>query len=208
MNRVFLPGLRVIILAAGFSSRLGRAKALARVNGITLLRRTLQVVAALNPAQIFVVVPRNAASYRIETGGIAASFIVNTRRDEGLSSSVRRGVAKARFSSALLLLPVDLSDLKVRELARLVARWRAVPRRVAARRIGARRSGGRGATPIILPRRFYASAQRISGDAGLRDLVSQLPAECRVLVDLPSADRDIDTPRDLEAARRRFRRGC
>jgi molybdenum cofactor cytidylyltransferase len=202
MNRVFLPGPRVIILAAGFSSRLGQPKALARVNGVTLLRRTLQVVAELKPAQILVVVPRNAASYRIEAAGIAATFIVNTRRAEGLSSSVRRGVAKARFSSALLLLPVDLADLKVRELARLVARWRAVPRRVAARRVG-----GRGATPIILPRRFYARAQRISGDTGLRDLLSELPAESRVLVDLPSADRDIDTPRDLEAARRRFRRG-
>jgi len=33
-----------------------------------------------------------------------------------------------------------------------------------------------------------------------------LPAHSRVLVDMPSAASDIDTPQDLKAARRIFRR--
>ena len=39
-------------------------------------------------------------------------FAANPRRAEGLSSSVRRGIAQARYSPALLLLPVDLAALQ------------------------------------------------------------------------------------------------
>jgi CTP:molybdopterin cytidylyltransferase MocA len=96
---------------------------------------------------------------------------------------------------------VDLGNLKSRELARLIRRWRAAPRGVIARRIGRI-----GAAPLILPRRLYSRALRITGDVGLRDLITQLHAGNRVLVDMPSAASDIDTPQDLEAARRSFRR--
>ncbi len=204
MNGIPLLGLRVIVLAAGFSSRLGRPKALVRVHGVSLLRRTLNLAATLKGARITVVVPRYAARYRIEARASKArrselSFVVNLQR-AGLSNSVRRGILTARYSRALLFLPVDLINLKQRELARLILRWPAAPRCVIARRIG-----GRGATPLLLPRRLYGPALRIAGDVGLRDLIGQLPAEERVLVDIPSAAVDIDTPRDLKDARQRFR---
>jgi CTP:molybdopterin cytidylyltransferase MocA len=99
-----------------------------------------------------------------------------------------------------LIMPVDLVNLKARELALLVRRWRAAPRRVIARRIG--RSG---AAPLILPRRFYPRALGIVGDVGLREFIAQLPADSRMLVELPSASVDIDTAQDLEAVRRSFR---
>jgi GTP:adenosylcobinamide-phosphate guanylyltransferase len=40
----------------------------------------------------------------------------------------------------------------------------------------------------------------------LRELVTRLPSEQRVLIDLPSAAFDIDTPEDLQTARHRLRR--
>ena len=200
MNGTPSSGLRVIVLAAGLSSRLGQPKALVRVHGISLLQRTVHLAATLKPSGITVVLPRNAARYRIETRGNRISFAVNLQPARGLSGSVRRGVRAARYSRALLFLPVDLNDLKQRELARLVARWRGSPRHVIARRIGRR-----GATPLLLPHWLFARALRIAGDVGLRDLIGQLPDDARVLVDMPSAARDIDTPLELKKARRRFR---
>jgi molybdenum cofactor cytidylyltransferase len=207
--------LQIIVLAAGFSSRLGRSKALARVHGSSLLRRTLQLAATLRGAKIIAVVPRNAVRYRAEAQGIEVTFVANSRRTQGLSSSVRRGIARARYSPAVLLMPVDLVNLNSRELGRLVRRWQAVPRRVIARRIaqsGAAPPGAAapgavalGAAPLILPRRLYARALGVVGDVGLRELIAQLPEGSRVLVDMPSAALDIDTPQDLEAARRSFR---
>jgi molybdenum cofactor cytidylyltransferase len=200
MNGTPSSGLSVIVLAAGLSSRLGQPKALVRVHGISLLQRTLRLAATLKPSGITVVLPRNAARYRIGTRGNRISFAVNLQPARGLSGSVRRGVRAARYSRALLFLPVDLNDLKQRELARLVARWRGSPRRVIARRIDRR-----GATPLLLPHWLFARALRIAGDVGLRDLIGQLPDDARVLVDMPSAARDIDTPLELKKARRRFR---
>src|SRR5450755_867442 len=114
MNGVCLPRLQIIVLAAGFSSRLGLPKALARVRGVSLLRRTLQLAATLKCAKIIAIVPRNATRYRAQAGGVNATFIANLQRDRGLSSSVRLGIAKARYSPAVLLMPVDLANLKDR----------------------------------------------------------------------------------------------
>jgi molybdenum cofactor cytidylyltransferase len=192
--------LQIIVLAAGFSSRLGQPKALAGVHGVSLLRSTLELAATLKCAKIIAVVGRHTARHRAQARGIDVTFVTNSRRNQGLSSSVRRGIAEARYAPAVLFLPVDLGNLKSRELARLIRRWRAAPRGVIARRIGRT-----GAGPLVLPRRLYPRALRITGDVGLRDLIAQLPADSRVLVDMPSAASDIDTPHDLRAARRIFR---
>jgi molybdenum cofactor cytidylyltransferase len=201
MNDVSFSRLQIIILAAGFSSRLGRPKALARVHGVSLMRGALELAATLKCARVVAVVARHSAQHRAQARGIDVTFVTNSRRNQGLSSSVRRGIAEARYAPAVLLMPVDLGSLKSRELARLIRRWRAAPRCVIARRIGPL-----GAAPLILPRRLYPRALRITGDVGLRELIAQLPADSRVLVDLPSAASDIDTPQDLKAARRSFRR--
>jgi molybdenum cofactor cytidylyltransferase len=192
--------LQIVVLAAGFSSRLGQPKALARVRGVSLLRRTLKVASSFSADRIIVVVPRYVARYRIEARGVKVRWAVNAQRGLGLSSSVRRGIAAARYSPAILLLPADLVHLAGRDLFRLMRRWHSAPRRLIARRIDLS-----GATPVILPRWLYARASTLTGDVGLRQLIGQLPVDSRILVDLPSAIWDVDTPQDLRNARRRFR---
>jgi molybdenum cofactor cytidylyltransferase len=205
MNPVSAPRLQFVILAAGFSSRLGRPKALVRVHGLTLLRRTVKLASRFTSGKIIVVVPRRAARLAVEARGLRVAFTVNSRRADGLSSSVRRGIAQARHSAALLLLPVDLATLQRRDLARLISRWRAAPRRVIARRLERHAGTPQGGIPLILPRWLYARARGVQGDIGLRQLVGGLPADQRVLLSLPSAAQDVDTPQDLRAARRRLR---
>lgn len=202
MNEVTVPELQIVILAAGFSSRLGSPKALARVRSVSLLRRTLTLAARLAPARITTVLPPGAARYRIEARGLKVTFLENSRRGEGLSSSVRLAIQRARYSAAVLLLPVDLVTLKPRDVARLISGWRASRRRVIARRVeqsGAAHAG----VPLILPRWLYARALAVRGDAGLRGMVAELSPQQRVLLTLPSAAFDVDTPQDLHAARRR-----
>jgi molybdenum cofactor cytidylyltransferase len=212
MNAVIFPRLQIVILAAGFSSRLGQPKALVRVRGVSLLRRTLTLAARFAPAKIIVVLPRRSARHRIEARGLKVVFVANRRRADGLSSSVRVGVAQARYSPALLLLPVDLAMLQSRDLARLISRWRSVRRCVLARRIEphgrAPAQTPRGGVPLILPRWLYAGARAVTGDVGLREWLATLPSPQRVLLDLPSAALDVDTPQDLRAARRRLRRSA
>jgi molybdenum cofactor cytidylyltransferase len=193
------PRLKIVVLAAGFSSRLGQPKALARVHGTSLLRRTASLAAALRPAGIIIVVPPACARYRAEARHRTVTWVRNWQRGRGLSSSVRCGLRHSGYCSAVLLLPVDLSELKLRELKGLVSRWRGAPGRVFATRILTH-----GGAPLILPARLFARARCIEGDVGLRRLLADLPAAQRSLVDLPSARTDIDTVEDLAAARRRW----
>jgi molybdenum cofactor cytidylyltransferase len=205
MNGNTLPGPHVLILAAGFSSRLGRPKALVRLRAQSLLRRTLALAARIAP-KVIVVLPRRAERYRIEARGLKVVFVANPQRALGLSSSVRRGIAKGRYAPALLLLPVDLAALQVRDIARLISRWRASRRCVIARRIAGEGAMPHGGVPLVLPRWLYSRALAVTGDIGLREMVGQLTAQQRVLMELPSASPDVDTPQDLRAARLRLRR--
>jgi molybdenum cofactor cytidylyltransferase len=200
MNGAHSNKLQIVVLAAGFSSRLGQPKPLARVHGVSLLRRTLKVAASLGAHRIIVVVPRNAVRYRVEARGMKVRWAVSAQRAQGLSNSVRRGIAAARYTSAVLLLPADLIHLKNRDLFKLMQRWQSAPRRLIARRINLS-----GAAPAILPRWLYSRGSGLAGDVGLRELIRQLSADSRVLVELPSAAWDVDTPQDLRDARRRFR---
>jgi molybdenum cofactor cytidylyltransferase len=190
----------MVVLAAGFSTRMARPKALACVRGRSLIVRTLQVLAPFAPAPIIVVVPPRAARLRAELRHCRTVLVENPLRGEGLSSSVRRGLQKARYEAAVLLVPMDLSYLERRDIARLIARWRGGRRRVAARRIGAE-----AATPLVLPRRLYQRACGIAGDVGLKLLMRDLPPRDITLVSLPSAAFDVDTAHDLGRARRHTR---
>jgi molybdenum cofactor cytidylyltransferase len=194
------PKLNIVVLAAGFSSRLGQSKALARIHGVSLLRRTVKLAAALHASRIIVVVPPAAARYCTEAQHRDVTLAHNPERTEGLSSSVRCGLKRAWYCSAVLLLPVDLAGLKLNELSRLVRRWQGAPGRIYATQLDTR-----GGTPLILPKRLFPRALRIVGDMGLRGLLAELPVAHRELVELPSARVDVDTVRDLAAARRRWR---
>jgi molybdenum cofactor cytidylyltransferase len=199
------PGLRIVVLAAGFSVRLGRSKAVSSIRGATLLRRTLVTVAPLTAAPVIVVLPPRAARVRAELRGHRVEFAESRHRAQGLSASVKCGLRRARYAAAVLLLPVDLPRLNRREVECLIARWRPARRTVVARRVDSSDRGARAGAPLVLPRRLYVEARRIVGDLGLRDLVNRLgPDELR-LVDLPSGAADVDTPADLDAARRTTR---
>lgn len=195
------PGLRIVVLSAGYSTRLGSAKALARIRGVTLLGKTVRALTPLSAGRIIVVLPPRASRARAELRGHRVDFVESRHRSRGLSASVKCGLLRARYSAAILFLPVDLAGLDTRELGRAITRWQSSRRAVVARRVGTRAG-----TPLILPRRLYPRARRIGGDLGLRDLVNGLPRNELMLIDLPSAALDVDTQADLRRARRRLRR--
>ncbi len=203
MKTLLKPTLMVVILAAGFSTRLGRPKALVRIRGTSLLRRTAQALGGLKPLAVCVIVPPRHARYAHELRGTGARLIENRLRSSGLSSSVRRGLQQGRYASGTLLIPVDLADLERCEVRRLVRRWLGNRRKVVARR-----AGQSAVTPLILPKHRYRAVTGLRGDSGLRAAVATLRPADRVLVTLPSARRDIDTLEDLWRARRSRHKGA
>ena len=69
MNSCVRPKLRIVVLAAGFSTRLGQSKPLARVRGVSLLGGTIRLLAPLSASRIVVVIPPRAVRVRAELRG-------------------------------------------------------------------------------------------------------------------------------------------
>jgi molybdenum cofactor cytidylyltransferase len=201
MIRSELFRLQIIVLAAGLSRRMGRSKAFAKIHGVSLILRTIKVLTPFAANRIIVVTGPRAQRMRIELRGYSIAFVANPARALGLATSVISGVRASRFSGAALLLPMDLAELNARDLERLISRWRSSRRRVVARRVDERPS-----VPLILPRALYPRVREIAGDIGLRNLLAAMPANRVTLIDLPSAERDVDTPQELVDARRKARR--
>lgn len=199
MNTRELSDLQIVLLAAGFSSRLGRPKALARLHGNSLIARTVAILERFTQRKIIVVIPQRATRIGVELRGRRVSLVPNPDRAKGLSASVALGLRKSRYSSATLFVPVDLPELTHADIVRLISRWRSSKRRVVASDVE-----GRASTPLILPKFLYSQARRLGGDLGFRNLIAELPPEQRTLVGLASAARDVDTPLDLADARRRL----
>jgi CTP:molybdopterin cytidylyltransferase MocA len=200
MNSLSPREPRIVILASGFSTRLGTPKALARIQGLTLLARLSRTLAPLSRRPPTVVVPPRSATRRAALA-LGLICIDNPHRGRGLSSAVRVALRHAAYSPGVLLLPVDLAELRSVTLARLLSRWRGQRRKVIARRLG-----DRGVIPLLLPRHYFCAANALHGDSGLRDWTSTLKPDQLVLMDMRSAQVDIDTPSDLARARRRFQR--
>ena len=200
MNSLSSREPRIVILASGFSTRLGAPKALARIHGQTLLERLSRTLAPLSRRPIAIVVPPRSATRRA-AAKLGLVCLDNPHRQRGLSSAVRIALRHASHSPGVLLLPVDLTELRPESLARMLRRWRGQRRKVVARRLG-----GRGVIPLLLPRHCFYAANALHGDTGLRDWMATLNAAQVVLIDMHSAESDVDTPDDLIRARRRFNR--
>ena len=100
-----------IILAAGFSSRMGRDKAFLRLDGLTALERVVATHRSAGTERITVVAGRNAEA--IGRLGLDVDVIVNRKPEAGMYSSVRLAVAaldgaEEGFKNCFFIHPVDI----------------------------------------------------------------------------------------------------
>lgn len=83
----------VIILAAGNSSRLGRPKQLLPFQGKTLIRHIAEAAWEVAGNRVIVVTGSNAALIAQELEGLDCHLVHNDTWQEGMSSSVKTGIA-------------------------------------------------------------------------------------------------------------------
>ena len=182
----------VLLLAAGASRRFGSPKQLARIEGETLLRRMARVAVESRPAGCFVVLGASATRLSRELRDLPVTIVVNRQWRQGLSGSIRTGIAALPSTArAALVLLVDQAAIGPADLELLAAAWRKAPRSIVAAR--ADRVLG---PPAILPRHLFRALRRLRGDQGARDLLRD-PSRRVIGFDLPGAAADVDRPADL-----------
>jgi CTP:molybdopterin cytidylyltransferase MocA len=183
-----------ILLAAGASRRLGHAKQLIEIDGEPLLRRAARALLATQPLECLVVLGHEPARMRAALAGLPVRDVLAADHGEGLSASLRAGVAAldARCAGALVAL-TDQPALQVDHLLALCSAWRAQPQRAIASAYADVLG-----VPALLPRTWFADLARLRGDVGAREL---LRARGAVPLAAPALARDVDTPADRERLR-------
>jgi molybdenum cofactor cytidylyltransferase len=186
--------LHALVLAAGASTRFGSPKQLVRVNGRPLLHAAVSRAVEVAGHSVTVVLGANAGVLSSLLRHTPASIAINREWSEGLSSSLRAGLAALPGAAdAVLVCLADQAAVTAEDLRRLVGAWRRAPDCIVA----ALYCGDVGA-PAIFPRWTFRDLGELRGDRGARALM-QRHSERLVRVLMPSAAIDIDTPEDLLA---------
>ena len=197
-ERVLLPELLVVILAAGASRRLGSPKQLVSVDGEPLLRR--QCLRALDAriGQVLVVLGCDAGRHRKVIADLQLEVQVNDEWQEGMASTLRRavGLASERHAAALLVLPCDQYRITSCDLRALRHTWRLSPSRACVSRWEDRTG-----PPVILPFECYGEVLQLRGDTGARPVLYNATRSRPVEVVNARAAYDLDCVEDVAIAR-------
>ena len=184
--------IAAVVLAAGGSRRLGRAKQLVMHGGETLLERVVRVVREAGVAAVVVVL---GAEYEAIRAAVDLSGVCVARNEdwaEGIAGSIHAGLRAveemAPDADGVLVLTCDQPRLTAEHLRALVEEFD--PEGIAASEY----AGGAG-VPAIFPRAMFAELYALSGDKGARALLKE--AERVARVDFPGGEVDVDTPEDL-----------
>lgn len=185
------PRLGVLILAAGASRRLGQSKQLVLWQGQPLVRRAAQLALGLEPARCVVVLGAETLAVATALEGLPVARVVNADWESGMASSLQAGIAALADCAGVLIMTCDQYRVTATDLRELVALWRRNPGSCAASRYA-----GTCGIPAIISRRLTPTVAGLSGEQGLKHILSG-DEDCRYL-ELAHAAFDLDTPHDLE----------
>lgn len=183
--------LHAILLAAGGSARLGKAKQLVEFRGHSLVRRAALLLLALTP-RVIVVAGASAAQVARQVQDLDVDLCVNERWQDGVGTSIAlaaQGVAAD--TQAIMVMLCDQYLLDGDDLHQLLEAWRRHPGQITA----ARWPGAFG-PPVIFPGVYLPCLARLSGDRGARQLLLEQREQVH-FVDLPHAAHDLDDARGL-----------
>jgi molybdenum cofactor cytidylyltransferase len=185
-----------IVLAAGGSRRLGRAKQLLTRDGETLVRRAVRLAAATRPLRLLLVTGAYAGQVRDAVAGLEVEMVFNEAWEEGLASSLRVAASGLEASDApCLILGCDQPALDQDHLRRLLEGAPSAPARCSATS-----HGNAPGIPAVVTAALLKEARNLDGDRGLRAALRHLPAEAIHLLEAPELRFDLDTPADVEKA--------
>ena len=183
-----------IVLAAGGSTRMGRAKALLAAGDRPFVRRILETLEAGGIANRFVVVRPGDGALVAAIEAAGARVISNPRADEGQLSSLIAGLDAADTIGvdAVLVTLVDVPLVEASTVRDLLARaaMSSAPIVRAVYR-------GRHGHPVIFKRATFEALRRADPAVGAKEVVRAHAVE-DVEIDDPGVVEDVDTPADYE----------
>lgn len=180
-----------LLLAAGAGRRMGRPKALLRLDGSTLVERGVALLRAAGCDPVVVVLGAEADDAPSLVG---VDVVVAADWAEGVGASLRAGLTalESRACSACVVTLVDQPLICVDAVRRLLAVAGQVDAAVAT-------YGGEPDHPVLLDRLVWSDVAALSvGDVGARAWMRAHPTRVLpVACDGIGSPADVDTPEDL-----------
>ncbi len=191
------PRIAAVVLAAGLARRMGSNKLLAPIDGVPMVARVVDAALGSHARPVIVVTGNEAERLKGALAGRDVTFVHNPDFTEGLSSSVRRGIAAVpQDCDGALICLGDMPRVAPADLNRLIAAFNPLEGRAICVPV---RDGKRG-NPVLWARRFFGEMQELAGDVGAKHLIgAHGESAAEVAMDSDGVLIDIDTPRALAA---------
>ena len=193
------PRVAAVLLAAGQSRRMGRLnKLLQEVDGAPMVVRAAEALRASQVESLVVVLGHQADQVRAALGPREAAFVENPDYAEGLSTSLKRGLAEVPDDvDAVLVCLGDMPRVSAAQIDRLIAAFNPLE----GRAICVPTHRGKRGNPVLWARRFAVEMMTIAGDVGARHLLGEhADVVCEVEMAEDAVLLDIDTPEALRDA--------
>lgn len=172
-----------------------KPKQLMRYRGETLVRRAVQVAQEVPVDQVIVVVGNVADRVIREVQDQGVTVVLNEAWNEGLSTSVRGGLAAVEHDvRGVFIYPADMPLINADMLRELMRRQQAGGRPAAMSEV----NGVRG-VPVFVTRTVFSGLMIQEGDAGgAQYLRAHLDLVETVHFDDPMLTLDVDSPDDFQ----------
>jgi molybdenum cofactor cytidylyltransferase len=198
-------GFGAVVLAAGPSRRLGRAKQLLPWHGEPLVRRAARTAMDAGFWPVVVVLGACGDEVRAVLAGMPLATISNPAFAAGLAGSIRAGLHRLRVCApdvkGAAFLACDQPMVEPPHLGALVA---AVQR--TGRPIAASAYGGALGVPALFAASLFPELLGLQGDEGAPRVIAREAARVAA-VPLAGGELDVDTPEDWQRVCARFAGG-
>ena len=196
-----MADIAAIILAAGRASRFGAAegesKVLAKIGGVSLIRRVAGMALASRAAPVIIVTGHAGGPVAQALARLEVTIVENPDWQSGMASSLKAGVAAvpAHVTGALIVLG-DMPLVRSQTLDRMIETREAGASAAAIIPVHAGRRGN----PVLLGRQLFEAIAGLSGDEGARTLLRQPDLTVALCpVDDEGVTIDVDTRDGLAA---------
>ncbi len=183
----------VVVLAAGSSTRFGSPKQLAEWEGEPLVRRAAKAALKSDAAIVIVVVGTGENEITSALAGLDVLIEVNESWEEGMASSIRKGVqALPEEAGRLVILATDQPLITGHDISSLIECMDSTGQPIVA----AAYDGILG-VPAAFSSELFPELLNLRGDSGARSLIRNRRGVASV--PMPTASVDIDVPGDLNS---------
>lgn len=182
----------IIILAAGASSRMGAPKQLLLVDGKTLIKRVCDTAMGTPCHPIVLVLGANRNLIRKETERMPITVIDNPQWENGMSSSIKMGLAGAYMTEkaieAVIFLTVDMPYVSAELINKMIEKAKSDEKI----EIVACKYQNQMGIPVLFKRSLFTNLLELSGDEGAKKVVIK-NKDKTVFIDFPEGKLDLDT---------------